>query len=256
MVTGGLLYAQTGHYRAHQSRYGFRHKVYYACLTLDDLENRKLPRLFSFNRFNLLSIYEKDYGFGDVRGFKERIAALKAEYDLAVADGKTLFITVPKFLGFGFNPVSFFVLYDKEKNTRAVLAEVHNTFGERHQYLCRHSDNRPIKPDDKITAVKNFHVSPFFPIDGHYDFYFDVTADKVDIRINLIKDGENRLTTFLRGKRETFTAATPYKILIRYPFTGFYILFLIHFHAMILWFKKVTFFKKPPPPSRDLTDSG
>ena len=80
--------------------------------------------------------------------------------------GRLMLLAQPRFLGHVFNPVSFWLAHDEEENLVAVIAEVSNTFGDRHSYLCRKSDNSPIGASDRLQATKIFYVSPFQPVEG------------------------------------------------------------------------------------------
>ena len=88
------------------------------------------------------------------------------------ANGEIVLYCFPRMLGYVFNPVSFFVCHDAAGTVRAVLAEVNNTFGESHCYLLAHADGRALVSGETMTAPKVFHVSPFFPVAGHYEFRF------------------------------------------------------------------------------------
>jgi hypothetical protein len=90
------------------------------------------------------------------------------------------------FFGFVFNPVSFWFCHDRDGALRAVLAEVRNTFGDHHNYLVAHADQRPITAADTLTARKIFHVSPFFPVAGEYRFRFDLGAGAPPRRARLL----------------------------------------------------------------------
>ena len=81
-------------------------------------------------------------------------------------------MTMPRMLGYVFNPVSFWFCRDRSGALRAVLCEVNNTFGESHCYLVHHDDLRPIEPDAWLDGRKAFHVSPFLPVEGGYRFRF------------------------------------------------------------------------------------
>ncbi len=86
---------------------------------------------------------------------------------------RVLLVAQPRVLGFLFNPVSFWLIVDQTDDLRAVIAEVNNTYGQRHSYLCAHDDLRPIRFSDTLTTKKVFYVSPFQDVSGRYDFRFD-----------------------------------------------------------------------------------
>jgi hypothetical protein len=156
-------------------------------------------------------------------------------------------------LGYGFNPVSFWLCFDRAKGLRAVLAEVNNTFGERHSYLCFHDDHRVIAAQDTLSARKIFHVSPFIKVEGHYSFRFGITGDRVAIAIDL-EDGEGiLLRTAVSGRPETVSAGALLALLVRNPLYPFKIIGLIHYQAVKLFLKGVRHFNKPAPPETSVS---
>jgi len=131
---------------------------------------------------------------------------------------------------------------------RAVLSEVTNTFGERHCYFCFHDDRRPIAKKDNLEARKIFHVSPFLPIAGTYQFRFDLTSDRVAVTINLCDQGQTCLTTSLTGAIMPLSSWRLLMALGANPLLPFKVIALIHFQAIRLYFKRIRHFNKPAPP--------
>ena len=121
------------------------------------------------------------------------------DHGLGLADGEVRLMTLPRVLGYGFNPVSFWLCHDRDGGLRAVVAEVNNTFGERHSYLCRHDDHRAIGAGDRIRARKAFHVSPFMAVEGQYVFRFALDRTHAAIAIDL-EDGEGLLLRTCRRR--------------------------------------------------------
>jgi DUF1365 family protein len=156
-------------------------------------------------------------------------------------------------LGFAFNPVSFWLCLDKGDGLRAVVAEVNNTFGERHFYVCRHEDRRRIVPQDTIAAEKVFHVSPFMPVEGHYRFSFSWSDRAFGCRIDL-HDAEGLiLTAAMSGPRLPFSSWRLARALALNPLLMFKVLGLIHYQAVRLWAKGVRHFSKPQPPAEPVS---
>jgi len=247
-----LLSSKIYHQRLHPKKHVLNHDIFCYMIDLDDIENLNNYALCNYNRFGIWSIYNKDYGFDKDGLNPSRFEKIKNEYHIPT--GKIYFVTVLRFLEHSFNPVSFFLFYDLENNLVAVLAEVHNTFGERHCYLCKHPDNRPIDEQDTLRATKIFHVSPFFPVSGYYEFKFNINNKKISIHIDYFaKDGQKLLVTGINALSKKLEKNEPILLAIRYPFIGLKIILLIHYHAAILWLKKIQFFKKPPPPSQQIS---
>jgi DUF1365 family protein len=158
----------------------------------------------------------------------------------------------PRLLGHVFNPVSFWLCYDDAGILRTVIAEVTNTFGDRHSYLCRHAGGRPITKEGTLSAKKLMHVSPFQPVEGGYVFRFDIQPDSIGIWIDYSR-GNGGLIATLTGPRKPITNASIIKAALRRPFGSRRVLALIHWQAIKLWWKGATFRSQPKPPSEEVS---
>jgi hypothetical protein len=151
--------------------------------------------------------------------------------------------------GYTFKPVSCWYSHRKDNSLAAILAEVHNTFGERHCYLLP----QPKFGQTEI-AHKIFHVSPFCEVAGQYRFRFMRTAsERLVARVDHDDANGPLIQTSISG---TLVPATPQEIrrtLWRYPLFTVAVMFRIHWHALLLWFKRVPFFAKPEPPLQDVS---
>ena len=212
------------------------------------------PRLFRRNRGALFSVRDRDHGGapGQGRGAVWAREVL-AEYGLAQATGgRLMLLTQPRTLGHVFNPVSFWVAEDASGAVRAIIAEVTNTFGDRHSYLCAHDDQRPIGREDMLNATKIFHVSPFQPIDGGYAFRFDIRADRIGIWIDFSTGNEGVLAT-LTGRRAPLSNTAILKSALRRPLGARRVLGLIHWQALKLWRKGARYRPRPEPPLEEVS---
>jgi DUF1365 family protein len=169
------------------------------------------------------------------------------------ADGEIVFVTIPRILGFAFNPVSFWLCFDRAGALRAVVAEVNNTFGERHFYICRHGDHRPIAPVDQIAAEKVFYVSPFLKVEGRYVFTFCYDAEAFGARIDLHDAQGLILATSMAGRRRPLTSARLALAFLANPMVMLKVLGLIHYQALKLWAKGVAVVRKPPAPRESVS---
>jgi DUF1365 family protein len=212
------------------------------------------PRLFGRNRGALFSVRDRDHGGvpGQGRG-ADWAREVLAEYGLAQAtDGRLMLLTQPRTLGHVFNPVSFWIAEDASGAVRAIIAEVTNTFGDRHSYLCAHDDQRPIGREDTLSATKIFHVSPFQPIDGGYTFRFDIRADRIGIWIDFSTGNEGVLAT-LTGRRAPLSNAVILRSALRRPLGARRVLGLIHWQALKLWWKGARYRPRPEPPPEEVS---
>jgi len=230
----------------------FSYGIFTLCLPLSGLANLKVAGL-GINRFNLMSVLERDHGPRDGSPLLPWIRAVLAMHGLdEVADGEVVLQTMPRLCGYAFNPVSFWYCLDKQQRIRAVLAEVSNTFGEHHNYFVAHEDARPIEPGDVLNARKVFHVSPFFPVRGEYRFQFGLQGRELTVGINYIDSGMRVLTTRLAGRIEPLTAKRLWRAWLACPAMSFGVIARIHWQALKLLAKRVPFLgSKPLPIAQD-----
>jgi hypothetical protein len=166
--------------------------------------------------------------------------------------GKVELLAQPRVLGHVFNPVSFWLVHGVEGDLRVVIAEVSNTFGDRHSYLCHHPDLRPITREDTLQATKIFHVSPFQPVEGGYSFRFDIGPEKIGIWIDYSR-GNGGLLATLTGTRRPLTNRAILRACLRRPFGSRRVLGLIHWQALKLWWKGASYRPRPEPPRDEVS---
>lgn len=245
-----LVSAKSFHGRRGGIRNAFTYSVDYVLL---DMEARQGPGLFSRNRFNLFAVQDRHHGGTRGAGaglpWARKIFADRGFADLAAFQIRLL--TQPSFLGYTFNPVSFWLLL-KGDDLHAVIAEVNNTFGERHSYFCAHDDRRPIGPRDAITAEKIFHVSPFQAVRGGYTFHFGLTAGAIAFRIALA-DGAEGVVATLAGPRTPATNAGLIWSALRRPFGALRVVALIYWQALKLKSKGAVYAAPPVPPTKEVS---
>jgi DUF1365 family protein len=148
--------------------------------------------------------------------------------------------------------VSFWLAHDEVGNLVAVIAEVSNTFGDRHSYLCRKPDNSPIGASDRLQASKIFYVSPFQPVAGGYEFRFDIRPDKIGIWIDYTQASGGLIAT-LTGSRKTISNWSVLRSVLRRPFGSRRVLALIHWQAFKLWWKGSRYRTRTEPPLEDVS---
>ncbi len=209
------------------------------------------PRLFSFGRPNLMSLLPSDHGIADCKGVE---GARRAASEAGIGGiDRVLLLTHPRYWHYAFNPVSFWFLMGAAGNLRAVLAEVHNTFGDRHGYLCTGEAGADIGPNGRTVSAKRLHVSPFFGMAGRYRFRFLVDDARVAVRIVYEDDEGGELVTSIAGTRRPFTDREIARAFLRRPFGAARTTALIHWQALKLWRKGVRFRRRPEPPRRSVT---
>jgi len=237
----------TTHARRGQVHNAFRYNVDYVLIDPD--APSKLA-LFSRNAFNLASVNDKNHGGAPKKG--RGLAWAKDVFAAAgLPSGRIRLLTQPSFLGYVFNPVSFWLAY-KGADLVAVIAEVSNTMGDRHSYLCKRAGFAPIRREDRIVAEKIFHVSPFQEVQGTYQFNFDITAERISIRI-AHENGEEGLIATLFGPRAPLSNRRILGSALRRPFGPLRALVLIHWQAVKLYIKGAPFRRRPLPPEEEVS---
>ncbi len=229
----------------------FAYGIDYLLLDEAALAGKSGSRIFSFGRPNLVSLQPSDHGVAGCRG----VEAVRRLARNAGVDGidHVLLMTHPRYWGYTFNPVSFWFLAGSAGNLRAVLAEVNNTFGDRHIYVCKERTGADILPGSGIISGKRLHVSPFFDVEGEYRFQFLLDEARVAVRI-LYEDGNGGgLNTAVVGTRRPFTDRELVRALLRRPFGGARTTALIHWQAFRLWRKGVPCRHRPEPFERSIT---
>ncbi len=141
--------------------------------------------------------------------------------------------------GYVFNPISVHWCYAADDALVALLAEVHNTYGERHVYLLR--------PDDsgRANADKQLYVSPFFDMVGQYVMRFSPPADELSVTMALRKDGRTPFTATLRGRRRPATGGAVLRAALRYPFMPLLVSALIRYQGIKLWARRLPVVPRP-----------
>lgn len=240
---------QTYHGRRGAVKNAFRYSIDYVLLDADAAA--PTPMLFARNACGVMSLHDRDHGGAPKRGTGSAwVRDVLAAHDISL-DGRIELLAQPRILGHVFNPVSFWLCYDDEI-LRVVIAEVSNTFGDRHSYLVAHDDLREINKSDTITAQKIFHVSPFQDIAGGYTFRFDIQSDQIGIWIDFSEDRAGLIAT-LSGPVKPLTNLGILGALLRRPFGSRRVLALIHWQAVKLWWKGAGYRTRPEPPTDEVS---
>ncbi len=243
---GALMEARVWHGRSGDLARQFRYRVTYLALPLADFEADQLP--VRPDRCGVWSVRRRDYGARDGTSMSAFIRDLLSDHGVKAAE--VALITLPRTLGYGFNPISLWLARD-DQGLRAVLAEVSNTFGERHLYLCRHADNRVITESDRLAGDKLFHVSPFLPREGRYVFRFDVRPGRFGLWVDWIgTDGVVRLGTSLTGSLRPLSRTRLQRASLRAPMQAQRVMALIHWQALKLFRKGIRYRTKPVQKNR------
>jgi DUF1365 family protein len=245
--------AVVAHCRTRPRSNTFRYRVAYVCLDLDTLQGAA-GRWLKLDRRGLVSFRRADHGARDSSDLAGWLRGVLDARGLGeVCDGDVVLMTMPRMLGYVFNPVSFWFCRDRAGALRAVLCEVNNTFGESHCYLVHHVDRRPLQADEWLEGRKVFHVSPFLPVGGGYRFRFRLGESTIHVDVNYHDAEGLMLATSVGGRREALGDGAIVRRFLCNPTMTLGVVARIHWQALKLWSKRARFYRKPAPPPEFVT---
>jgi len=242
MINSCIYSGNVIHKRFKPKEHFFKYKVFSLFIDLSELNelNDKL-KFFSLNKFNLISFYEKDHGERDGTSLFDWVKKNLSTNEISTDNIKVKLLCYPRILGYVFNPLSIFFIYDKNENLISILYEVKNTFDEQHTYVFK------VKGQNKLiqnNCSKKFHVSPFIEMDCNYFFKILNPDQKLSIVIDQYDQEGKILFASQDGVRSDLTSKNLMNFYLKHPLMTFKIISAIHFEAFKLWIKGIKFIKK------------
>jgi len=239
------------HRRFLPKAHAFEYPVFMAFLDVDRLDTLcSVSPFLSRNRWNWASFDDRDH-IGDPRKpLRERLAESAAARGIALPDGPIYLLTNLRYLGYCFNPVSYFYFYDRAGELVMVMAEVNNTFGETHPYWLDRTIEVRTPAGRHYDFDKAFHVSPFMPMDCRYRFAFTDPSDSLVVHVKEWNDGELFFDATLRLASERWSAPALHRALRRHPWMTARVIAAIHWQALRLWVRGVPAFTHPAKAAR------
>ncbi|MEJ5027920.1 DUF1365 domain-containing protein [Comamonas sp. MYb69] len=236
------------HQRLRPVVHAFRYPGYFLLLPLRSLRGQP-DAVLHRNRRGLISFYDRDHGDGsaDCLAWFDQLLQQEGIEDAA---GEIWLHTFPRVLGYAFKPVSFWYAHRADGSLAAVLAEVNNTFGERHAYLLAGPD---LAWGTEQLAAKCFHVSPFCTVQGAYRFRFVRSDSRNLVQVDLHDEAGALLRTGVAGRLQPLTRATVRRAFWAMPLMTWGVVLRIHWQALRLWLKRLPFHRKPSEPKRFVT---
>ena len=236
----------------HRRRYPVENRFVYPvfCLLINTDEMDQLDSwLFGVNCRRPLAFHFADYGNGgDPRVWvREQLR----EFGIEDCSGPIWVQTFPRVFGYVFNPVSFWYCERQDGSIGAILAEVNNTFGDKHVYVLTPDPETGRFQD--VRADKQLYVSPFYPVSGGYRFHFNTDLDAPRVRIDYFNEGRLQLNTAIWGKSRQLTSRSLFAALARQPLLTLGVMVRIHWQALRLWLKGVSLQPNPSSSAEEAT---
>ena len=241
-MTSSIYNGTVIHKRFKPKTHYFKYSVFSLLIDLSELETLdKKIKFFSFNKFNLISFFEKDHGSRDGSSLIKWVKKNLYENNIQYNNITIKLLCYPRIFGYVFNPLSVFFIYDNNEKLISILYEVKNTFGEQHTYIFK------VENDCKLfqhNCAKKFHVSPFIEMNCNYFFRILKPGENISIIIDQYQINEKILYASQDGSRANFNSKELLKSYLKHPLMTFKIISAIHYEAFKLWTKGVRFIKK------------
>jgi DUF1365 family protein len=230
------------HRRLHPKPHEFVYRIFLFHLDLDEIPSltHAVP-IFSAEEPNLYSLRNEDYFQFHSRGLRANLETFLQTQNITERPARIRLLTLPRMLGYTFNPISIFFCFDEENRPLTSVVQVGNTFGELKPYLV------PLDESGNsfhIRVPKNYYVSPFSPLDVAFDFRFKNPEQSLHIAIDNYQGDQKTLISTLTGKRTELTTSNLARLTLAFPLVTLKIIFLIHWEALRLWLKGIPFIMK------------
>ena len=230
---------EVNHKRFKPVKHFLNYKTFSLFIDLDEIEQLdKSISIFSHNKFNIFSFYNKDQGDRDGSCLKKWVISNLKKYKIEGNISKIKILCYPRIFGYVFNPLSIFYCYENEK-LKSIFYEVKNTFNEQHTYIFKIKDGEEIKQKCK----KKFYVSPFMDMETFYNFKLINPNQRLSVMIKQTDKEGTVLTATQTGDKKEFNFKQLLINFFRYPLMTLKIISSIHFEALLLW-KKGAIYRK------------
>lgn len=242
------------HSRLEPVKHTFLYPVYFFAFDLSELS--KLDKnliLFGYNQVRPVAIHDKDYLGDGEETIQAKLLSFLNKKRCGDDIASIKLVTVARYFNYVFNPVSFFYCYRQDGSLRCTVAEINNTYGETHLYIL----DRPDEPCPGFLAryrvSKEFYVSPFNDIKGDYEFHFSEIDERIDIRINILRDEREVFLSRLWGKAIPLNSENLISTLVQYPISAALAMPRITWQALVLRYRKGLNPVLKPKPSSEMT---
>ena len=244
-----LYLGELMHARLHPVEHAFAYRSITFVFDLDEL-----PRLsqqirgFGYNRFAPVALHDRDYLHAGSEPIREKLGRYWNHAANGVSIERVELVTCPRLFHYVFNPVSFYYGYGADGTLVAAIAEVNNTFRERHVYVLSEPQHDEASGAIRFQHEKEFHVSPMNDMRGRYTFRFSPLAEEMAIGLDLIRDEQTVLTAALSGRRRVLTTKSLWQGLLLRPVSIALTVPRIVWQAAVLHYgKRLPIYRRPVP---------
>ena len=243
MIKSSFIYSgNVVHKRFKPKIHYFKYKVFSLLIDLSEIDLLdKSLKIFSYNKFNIISFYNKDHGARDGSSIKDWVIDNLKKNNMDTNDIQIKLLCYPRIFGYVFNPLSVFYIYDKNSNLISILYEVKNTFGEQHTYIFKTDGTHNLI---QHMCKKKFHVSPFIEMNCIYFFRLLKPGNKISVIIDQNDKDGKILYASQDGVKSELSNINLIKSYLKHPLMTFKIILAIHFEAFRIWTKGIKFLKK------------
>ena len=246
-MNSALYSGQVMHHRLRPREHTLRYRVFWMLLDLDELDQKSRSlRFFSRNRSNLMGFHDADHGDGSETPLRVQATRLLERRGVDIGSGAIRLLTMPRVLGYVFNPISLYYCHRPDGALAAMIYEVTSTFRERRAYVL------PVAPEDgRVGRIdqatgKGLYVSPFMDMDMRYAFKGSVPDDRLDLAIDGLDSQGLLIATAMRGRRRALSDRAVLAAMAAMPLLTIKVVAAIHWEALKLWLKGVPLTRKPP----------
>ena len=242
MIKNSKIYTgKVIHKRFKPKEHYFKYNVFSLLIDLNELEEiNKYIKFFSYNKFNIISFYDKDHGDRDGSSIKLWVKKNLRNIGIMPEDVRIKLLCYPRIFGYVFNPLSTYFIYNKHSELISIFYEVKNTFGEQHTYIFEAHDEKTVQNKCK----KKFYVSPFIEMDCEYHFKTLNPREQLSVVINQNDKDGKLLFASQDGISKDFNNKNLILSYLTHPLMTFKIIGAIHYEAFKLWAKRIKLIAK------------
>ena len=245
-MESSLYLGKLRHRRFSPREHQFTYPVFMAFLDIDRLpELLRVSPFSSYNKWNWIAYDERDHFGEPQKPLRVRLREDAERNGVQLPDGKIFLLTHLRYLGYVFNPVSFFYCYNQAGELAMILSEVNSTFGESHNYWLTPESQRPNAAAMRYVTPKQMHVSPFHPMELEYVWIFTPPGEQLVAHMNTLAQGQPNFDATLQLEGRPWNARELLKILASYPVMTLRVTAAIHWQALKLWLKGIPVYTHP-----------